>query len=118
MGLRGLRPGRSRGALRAVLPVRLVAHDRPGVQHRRQVVPRGAGRAVPVRRVMTASALVTGGGSGIGRAIAHALAREGYDVCVTGRRLETLERVADEVGGIAVAADVTDPAEVQRAIDA
>jgi meso-butanediol dehydrogenase / (S,S)-butanediol dehydrogenase / diacetyl reductase len=67
---------------------------------------------------MTPSALVTGGGSGIGRAIAHALAREGYDVCVIGRRLETLEAVADEVGGTAVAADVTDPAEVQRAIDA
>jgi meso-butanediol dehydrogenase / (S,S)-butanediol dehydrogenase / diacetyl reductase len=67
---------------------------------------------------MSGGALVTGGGSGIGRAVAHALARDGYDVCVTGRRVETLEPVAAAVGGIAVVADTTDPADVQAAVDA
>lgn len=56
---------------------------------------------------MTA-ALVTGGGTGIGAAVARRLAGEGYRVCVTGRRREPLEEVAAEVGGLAVAADTSD----------
>jgi meso-butanediol dehydrogenase/(S,S)-butanediol dehydrogenase/diacetyl reductase len=67
---------------------------------------------------MTRAALVTGGGSGIGSAIARALAREGYDVCVAGRRLDTLEEVAAEIDGVAVAADVTDPAAAEHAVAA
>jgi meso-butanediol dehydrogenase/(S,S)-butanediol dehydrogenase/diacetyl reductase len=66
---------------------------------------------------MTPGALVTGGGSGIGAAIARALARDGFGVCVTGRRGEPLERVADEIGGVAVSADVADPEGAQRAVD-
>jgi meso-butanediol dehydrogenase/(S,S)-butanediol dehydrogenase/diacetyl reductase len=65
---------------------------------------------------MPHGALVTGGGSGIGSAIARALARDGYDVCVTGRRMDALERVAGEIGGLAVAADSTDPAAVEQAV--
>jgi NAD(P)-dependent dehydrogenase (short-subunit alcohol dehydrogenase family) len=63
-----------------------------------------------VRRV----ALVTGGGSGIGRAAALALAREGFAVVVAGRRPEPLERVAAEAGPDArpVVCDVRDPASV------
>jgi NAD(P)-dependent dehydrogenase (short-subunit alcohol dehydrogenase family) len=67
---------------------------------------------------MARAALVTGGGSGIGSATARALARAGYDVCVTGRRPEPLEQVAGEIGGMAVVADLTDPDAVQHAIDA
>ncbi len=59
-------------------------------------------------------ALVTGGGSGIGRAVALALARNGYSVVITGRRAEPLHQTAEEarLGGaeiLAVPADVGDP---------
>jgi NAD(P)-dependent dehydrogenase (short-subunit alcohol dehydrogenase family) len=67
---------------------------------------------------MARGALVTGGGSGIGSAVARALARDGYDVCVTGRRIDALEDVAAEIGGLAVAADTTDPAAVEQAVAA
>jgi NAD(P)-dependent dehydrogenase (short-subunit alcohol dehydrogenase family) len=42
-------------------------------------------------------ALVTGGGTGIGRAIAIDLARAGADVAVTGRTLQTLQETAAEI---------------------
>jgi NAD(P)-dependent dehydrogenase (short-subunit alcohol dehydrogenase family) len=62
-------------------------------------------------------ALVTGGGSGIGKSAALALARDGYDVVLAGRRKEPLDAVAEEVSGLgrqalAVPTDVTDPASV------
>lgn len=58
-------------------------------------------------------ALVTGGGTGIGRAIAAALAGEGVEVTVCGRRIETLAETAAGNPRIhAVAADVTDEASV------
>ena len=54
-------------------------------------------------------ALVTGGGSGIGRAIALALAEAGLAVTICGRRKEQLASVAGENSRIfAIAADVTD----------
>jgi NAD(P)-dependent dehydrogenase (short-subunit alcohol dehydrogenase family) len=59
-------------------------------------------------------ALVTGAGSGIGRAVALALGKVGYTLALSGRRLSPLEETAREIGGgcIAVAADVTDRASV------
>ncbi len=56
-------------------------------------------------------ALVTGAGSGVGRAAALALSREGYAVVLAGRRREMLEAVAKEASGktLAVPTDVTEP---------
>lgn len=56
-------------------------------------------------------AIVTGAGSGVGRAVALALGGAGYAVVLAGRRREPLEMLAGEIGGgaLPVAADVTDP---------
>ena len=66
---------------------------------------------------MSRVALVTGGGTGIGAAIARRLANDGYRVAVTGRRREPVEEVAGALGGIAIAADVGIPDQAQRAVD-
>ncbi len=52
-------------------------------------------------------AVVTGGGSGIGEAIARALAAAGARVVVAGRRQTVINAVAKSIQGLAVAADVT-----------
>lgn len=62
-------------------------------------------------------ALVTGGGTGIGLAIARALAAEGAQVTITGRRIAVLEEVAGENMHPAVM-DVTDENAVRDVIDA
>jgi NAD(P)-dependent dehydrogenase (short-subunit alcohol dehydrogenase family) len=57
--------------------------------------------------------LVTGAGSGIGRATAHAFAAAGWDVAVLGRRADALSETA--AGGLILPCDVTDPAQVEAA---
>jgi len=62
-------------------------------------------------------ALVTGAGSGIGRAVAQALLQDGYRVVLSGRRLEPLSELVEEAHAagqhaLAVTVDVRDPASV------
>jgi meso-butanediol dehydrogenase/(S,S)-butanediol dehydrogenase/diacetyl reductase len=67
---------------------------------------------------MTRGAIVTGGGTGIGAAIARRLAADGFAVCITGRRREPLDEVAAETGALTVVADTADPSDAQRAAEA
>ena len=70
-------------------------------------------------RLENIHAIVTGGGSGIGAAIAQALAAEGARLTLVGRRREALEAAAATIpGAIAVPADVTDRASVDAAFAA
>ena len=57
-------------------------------------------------------AVVTGASSGIGAASARALAAEGFKVYCAARRIDRLADLATEIGGVAVACDVTDQADV------
>ncbi len=61
------------------------------------------------------TALVTGAGTGIGRASALALANAGWRVALVGRRVDRLEETASEMdGGVVLPGDVSRPEEVQR----
>jgi NAD(P)-dependent dehydrogenase (short-subunit alcohol dehydrogenase family) len=61
-------------------------------------------------------ALVTGGGRGIGRGIALELTAAGARVAVASRTREQVEATAAEIGGLAIEADVSDRADVERMV--
>jgi meso-butanediol dehydrogenase/(S,S)-butanediol dehydrogenase/diacetyl reductase len=67
---------------------------------------------------MTRAAIVTGGGTGIGAAIARRLSANGFAVCITGRRRAPLDEVAAETGALPFAADTGDPADAENAVEA
>ncbi len=61
-------------------------------------------------------ALITGGGTGIGAAVAAGFVAAGGQVVLMGRREAPLREVADPLGGLAVAADAADAASVRRGV--
>ena len=63
------------------------------------------------------TAIVCGASSGIGLAIAEALAAEGANVAMFARRRDVLEREAERIGALAVRGDLTRPAHLQRLVD-
>jgi NAD(P)-dependent dehydrogenase (short-subunit alcohol dehydrogenase family) len=71
---------------------------------------------------MTGVALITGAGSGIGRASALALLTDGWQVALVGRRSEALEQTASQSGAgeraLVVPCDISDPAAVDAAFAA
>ncbi len=64
------------------------------------------------------SALVSGGGSGLGEAVARELARLGAKVAVIDVNPQGAKRVAGEIGGVAQVADIADEASLTAALDA
>ena len=69
---------------------------------------------------MSRLAVVTGGGTGIGRSTAGMLAGEGYDVIIVGRRPDVLADAVKWIGpqASAVTADVSDPAQIPAVVEA
>src|SRR6188768_3217353 len=64
------------------------------------------------------AALVTGGASGLGEAVARELARLGAKVAVLDRNIELAQKVAAGIGGTAHACDIADTASVEAALEA
>ncbi|GLZ34627.1 3-oxoacyl-ACP reductase [Lentzea sp. NBRC 105346] len=62
------------------------------------------------------TAVVTGGGSGIGAAVSRRLAKDGHSVVVADLNGDNAERIADEIGGVAITLDVTDTDAVYEAL--
>jgi NAD(P)-dependent dehydrogenase (short-subunit alcohol dehydrogenase family) len=65
---------------------------------------------------MDRAALITGGSSGIGLAIARMLRDEGFGLTLASRRAEKVQAAAEELGATAVAADVGDAADCERLV--
>jgi len=65
------------------------------------------------------TALITGASSGIGRATAHAFAREGMSLVLSGRDKVRLDAVADDIGSsvTVIPADLMEPTEVDRLVE-
>ncbi len=63
------------------------------------------------------TALITGGASGIGKALAHALSARGAHVIIADVQADTAKSVADSLNGFAIACDLSDPAAPAALLD-
>ena len=70
-------------------------------------------------RLKNKTAIITGGGSGIGLACARTFAREGANVAIFGRRQDRLDRAADAIGGqaLAVPGDIAKEEDIDRLVE-
>jgi NAD(P)-dependent dehydrogenase (short-subunit alcohol dehydrogenase family)/pimeloyl-ACP methyl ester carboxylesterase len=103
---------RDRPVLAARMIVEFIEHVEGGT------APRELGRAAVGSDHSTGRlALVTGAGSGIGRATAIALARDGMDVLCVDIDFDAASRTAQEIGGAAFQLDVADAVATQRLAD-
>lgn len=62
------------------------------------------------------TAIITGGGTGIGAAVARRISAEGGNIALVGRRPDPLKAVAEETGGAIFAADAADTASMRKAV--
>ncbi len=69
-------------------------------------------------KIQGQAAIVTGGGSGLGEAVARALAAQGAKVAVLDVNLEGAKRVAADIGGLGLKCDITDTPSLTAALDA
>jgi len=107
---------------RVVLPARMLARAGPPGKPLREarrsgsMAPRNTGEAAMASKI----AVVTGAGSGIGRAAAVALGKDGWSVALAGRRKDALDETAKLCGAartVVAATDVGDPASVKALFD-
>lgn len=61
--------------------------------------------------------VITGGGTGVGAEIAQSFTQAGAAVTILGRRVEPLQEVAEDIGALALTADVTDRASLDAALE-
>lgn len=104
-----------------------ISADRPGAMGGTHSLFAGGGypacrETMKGKTAMTGKTIViTGAGSGLGRAMARRLAQDGHRIVLLGRRLAKVEAVAQAIGGgraHALACDVTDPDSVEAAFAA
>jgi NAD(P)-dependent dehydrogenase (short-subunit alcohol dehydrogenase family) len=81
-------------------------------------VPESAPEALRAFDLAGRVALITGGSSGLGQALARSLSQMGADVAVVARRADRLDVLAAEIGGQAVTADLSDPSQPAAVVSA
>jgi NAD(P)-dependent dehydrogenase (short-subunit alcohol dehydrogenase family) len=74
-------------------------------------------RKAKMARLAGRKIIITGGASGIGRATARLFRQEGAAVAILDRSDNAAKAVADEIGAVAIACDVADPASVSAAVN-